>query len=85
MTYIVIGYAVLGLLTVFITAYDPFSRSFDFTLSNGWVFFIFQVPLLWIVVIIAWPYFLITDLQEKLQDRKHVKEWRKTGSFIKKL
>jgi hypothetical protein len=85
MAYFILGYIVLGVLTVIINAYDPFSRSFDFTLCNGWVFFILQVPILWVVMIIGWPYFLVRDLHEKITDIPNVKQWRQTGSFTKKL
>lgn len=85
MIFYIAGYLLLGIITIFIMAYDPFSQSYDFGLSDGWEFWWWQRYILWLVIIIACPYFFITGITKKIKNRKYVKEWRKNGSFIRKL
>jgi hypothetical protein len=84
-SYLVVTYLVLGILTIVLMAYDPYSRSFDFGLSDGWEFWWWQRYLLWLIIVIASPFFFIKELYTKLTEIKYVRQWRTKGSFTKKL
>jgi hypothetical protein len=78
-------YILIGILTVVLMAYDAFSQTFDFGLSDGWEFFWFQRYVLWLIVIIGCIYFFPKEIYTKITERKYVKEWRTKGSFTRKL
>lgn len=81
----IIAYVLLGVVAVVLMAYDPFSQSFDFGLSGGWEFFWFQRYVLWLIIMVGAIYFLPKEIISKVKDRKYVKEWRTTGTFIKRI
>lgn len=84
--WIAIGiYFIIGVVAVVLMAYDPFSQSFDFGLSDGWEFFWYQRYVIWLIVIIGAVYFLPKEIITKMKDRKYVKQWRTTRSFTRKL
>jgi hypothetical protein len=86
MLLIVLGiYLLLGVATIFLMAYDPFSQTFDWGLSDGWEFFWFQRYLIWLYILVAVVVLLPLELYKRASERKYVKEWRNNGSFTRKL
>jgi hypothetical protein len=83
--WILIAWIILGIIAIFLLAYDAFSQTFDFGLVDGWELWWWQRYLLWIGVIIFAPYSFYIGLKTQIKDRPYVKEWRDKGSFIRKL
>lgn len=79
------GYLILGIITIILSAYDSFSKSFDFGLSGGWEFFWGQRYLIWLIIIVGCPIFFLKEVHTKCSERKYVKEWRTKGSFTRKI
>ena len=78
-------YLLTGIIAIVLTAYDSFSKTFDWGLSDGWEFFWYQRYLIWLIILIVGPYALIREVNKKIKDRKFVKEWRDKGRFTRKL
>lgn len=78
-------YLLLGIVTIVISAYDPYTQSFDFELVDGWILFRYQKYVLWGVICVGAIYFLPKELIERTKDRKNVRAWRTNKSFTKKL
>ncbi|WCK57189.1 hypothetical protein PP175_28795 (plasmid) [Aneurinibacillus sp. Ricciae_BoGa-3] len=82
---IILIYLSLAIASVVLSAYDPYSKTFDFSLSDGLEFSWWQRYFLWLAVGLGCPYFLPKEIKKKISERKYVKEWRTKGSFTKKL
>lgn len=85
LAYLVIGYLVLGILSIFIWAYDIINNSFDFGMSNGWEFFWYQRYIIWGLILLLAPVYFVLGMYNLISDIPNAIQWKKTKSFTRKL
>jgi hypothetical protein len=85
LVYFVIGYLFVGIVSIFILAYDSFSNDFDFGFSGGWEFFWFQRYLIWASIIILAPISFVMGIYKHISDFPYAQKWKRDGSFTRKI
>jgi hypothetical protein len=85
MTVYIIAYLALGVISIFLYAYDSFTNRFDFGLSGGWEFFWFQRYLIWLSIIALGPISFVTGIYKLVSDLPYAQKWKKEGSFTRRI
>jgi hypothetical protein len=80
-----IAYLLVGIVSVFILAYDSFSKDFDFGFSGGWEFFWFQRYIIWASIIILGPISFIVGIYKHISDFPYARKWNKNGHFTRRI
>lgn len=82
---IIISYLLIGILAVVVLAFDPFTSSFDWGLSDGYEFAWYQRYLIGLIIIAFAPYFFIRGCTDLYRAFPYAKEWKEKGTFTRKL
>lgn len=85
MMYFILGYVLLGLVGIILSAYDEYTKTFDWKLT-GTLNWSWWVPIvLWLIHIIGAPYFFTKELVDKIQSYEYVKEFHEKGGINRKF
>jgi len=85
MMYFIFGYVLLGLAGITLSAYDEYTKTYDWALTGG-INWYWWVPIIfWFIYIIGAPYYFTKELVDKIQSYKYAKEFHEKGGINRKF
>lgn len=85
MIWYIVSYLIVGILSALYVAYNPFTKRIEWSMGESWIFFVWQIPLMWIITVLLFPYYLVKTKQERIENRKALEDWRRYGCFTMKI